>query len=70
MINSSKQNSWAEDIKMRMEILLNGFKAKCNNLDDEKNKYLIQSEIDMVLIFVPLHLTSFQTMFLILHFHL
>ena len=41
MINSSKQNSWAEDIKMRMEILLNGFKAKCNNLDDEKNKKII-----------------------------
>ena len=41
MINSSKQNSWAEDIKMRMEILLNGFKAKCNNLEDEKNKKII-----------------------------
>ena len=41
MINSSKQNLWAEDIKMRMEILLNGFKAKCNNLDDEKNKKII-----------------------------
>ena len=38
MINSSKQNSWAEDIKMRMEILLNGFKEKCKDIEDEKNK--------------------------------
>ena len=35
MINSSKQNSWAEDIEMRMEILLNGFKAKCKDIEDE-----------------------------------
>ena len=41
MINSSKQNSWAEDIKMRMEILLNGFKAKCKDIEDEKNKKII-----------------------------
>ena len=41
MINSSKQNSWAEDIKMRMEILLNGFKAKCKYIEDPNNKKII-----------------------------
>ena len=31
MINSNKQEAWATDIKIRMSILLNGFKEKCKN---------------------------------------
>lgn len=41
MRNSSKQDLWAEDIKMRMGMLLNGFKEKCKDIEDEKNKKII-----------------------------
>lgn len=35
-INSNKQEVWANDIKIRIEILLNGFKIKCSDSEEDK----------------------------------
>lgn len=40
-ITSNKQQNWANDIKVRIEILKNGFIEKCNNLEDEEIKKLL-----------------------------
>lgn len=39
---SEKQNDWANDIKIRLNILLCGFIEKCDDLEDEKNKEIIE----------------------------
>lgn len=38
---SSKQELWAKDIKIRIEILKNGFMEKCNNLEDVEIKKVL-----------------------------
>ena len=35
MRNSSKQDKWANDIKVRINLLLNGFEAKCFSPTDD-----------------------------------
>lgn len=44
---SEKQDQWANDIKIRIEILKNGFMEKCNLQDQENQKIL--TKIDKIL---------------------
>lgn len=45
---SNKQQVWADDIKLRIRILKNGFVEKCNDLDSEDTQKLL-SKVDRLL---------------------
>ncbi|MGL5765425.1 MAG: hypothetical protein ACRCX8_07275 [Sarcina sp.] len=46
--NSSKQLDWCNDIKLRIEILKNGFLDKCDNLEDIRVQETIK-RVDLLL---------------------
>ena len=45
---SNKQDLWANDIKIRIEILKNGFIEKCPNLEDAEIKQILK-KVDGIL---------------------
>lgn len=47
-ITSNKQETWANDIKIRIQILKNGFMDKCNNLEDKEVQKIL-TKVDNII---------------------
>ena len=47
MRNSSKQDKWANDIRVRINLLLNGFEAKCFSPTDDDLDLINEKRVDL-----------------------